>query len=81
MNELKAMLFSIQRFQILALFTNPNATRNVTPSYAFAWAESIYTFLNHVHRDSKPMKNAFPSEKNSSKNCTPCWLIAGIRKT
>jgi hypothetical protein len=50
MNELKAMLFSIQRFQILALFTNPNATRNVTPSYAFAWAESIYTFLNHVHR-------------------------------
>ena len=46
MNAVKDMLFTLQRFQILALFSNPQAQRNVSPAYAFAWSESIYPALN-----------------------------------
>ncbi|WP_163576802.1 hypothetical protein [Halomonas faecis] len=59
MSETKEMLFSLQRFQILSLFTNPAAERNVTPSYAFAWADNIYPFLNDGAPWHKPYADCF----------------------
>jgi hypothetical protein len=59
MNELKSMLFSLQRFQILALFTNASAKNNVSPSYAFAWAESVYPCLNGSAEWHKPYEECF----------------------
>lgn len=59
MDEVKEMLFRMQRFQILTLFTNPQAERNVTPSYAFAWSESVYPFLNESADWHQPYKALF----------------------
>lgn len=46
MNETQAMLFAIQRFQLLALYTSSSAQSTVTSGYAFAWSESVYPLLN-----------------------------------
>lgn len=41
MSATAEMLFNLQKFQILALFTSEN-TRSVTPAYAFAWDRGIF---------------------------------------
>jgi hypothetical protein len=59
MNDLSEMMFNTQRFQILALFSNPHADRNVSPSYAYAWENSVYPFLSDSAKWHQPYKNQF----------------------
>jgi hypothetical protein len=54
MDDIKDMLFNIQRFQILALYTS-GADRNVSDSYAYAWAEGVYPLFN----ESAPWHNGY----------------------
>jgi len=46
LSDIRQKLFSIQKFQILALYTSTSAEQRVTDSYVFAWLENIYPFLN-----------------------------------
>lgn len=55
--DVARMLFSMQRFQILALFSNTAAEKTVSASYAFAWTHGVYPLLN----DSAPWHKAFAS--------------------
>lgn len=48
MDDVKQMLFTLQRFHILALYTNTSSERSVSDSYAYAWSQSVYPFLNHT---------------------------------
>ena len=59
MDDIKKMLFLQQKFQILALFTNPNAERNVTSSYAYAWDRGVYPLLNDGAKWHQPYKDQF----------------------
>ncbi|EGV33099.1 hypothetical protein ThidrDRAFT_0777 [Thiorhodococcus drewsii AZ1] len=59
MEKTKEMLFMLQRFQILALFTNSATEKNVTPSYAFAWFDSVYPFLSESAPWHKPYADCF----------------------
>jgi hypothetical protein len=56
----KEMLFSIQKFQILALFTNASAERGFTESYVYAWSEGVYPFLNKSAPWHQPFEACFP---------------------
>lgn len=40
------MLFNLQRFQLLALFANPEIERNISPAYAYAWDRGVYPLGN-----------------------------------
>lgn len=46
MDSTAKILFSLQRFQILALYTNSAAEKTVSAGYAFAWLRGIYPLLN-----------------------------------
>lgn len=46
MDPIKSMLYSLQRFQILALVTSSSAQKTVSDSYAYAWSEGVYPLLN-----------------------------------
>jgi len=76
MKEVRAMLFSIQRLQILSLFSNPAAERNVTTSYAFAWAESVYPFLDHAASWHSAYEECFSVREAQIKDLT---TVLGIR--
>jgi hypothetical protein len=60
MDSTQKMLFSLQRFQILTLFATSSAESNVTPSYALAWSEGIYPFLNESSPWHEPFEELFP---------------------
>ncbi|HZP11439.1 MAG TPA: hypothetical protein VFB36_03340 [Nevskiaceae bacterium] len=57
--DLVRMLFSLQRFQLLALFCNTAAERTVSASYAFAWSYGIYPLLNASAPWHKPFAHCF----------------------
>ena len=59
MNETQSMLFSLQRFQILALFSNTAAERTVSDTYAYAWLQSVYPLLNESAPWHKPFAGCF----------------------
>lgn len=40
------MLFALQRFQIMALYTNSSSEQSVSGAYAFAWYAGVYPILN-----------------------------------
>lgn len=46
MDKNTEMLFSLQRFQILALYTSTTSERTVSCAYAFAWSEGVYPLLH-----------------------------------
>jgi hypothetical protein len=56
---MEAMLFSMQKFQILSLFVNPSSERNVSSSYAFAWSEGVYPYLSEGAEWHKPFEACF----------------------
>ena len=53
--DLARMLFSLQRFHVLALYCNTAAEQTVSASYAFAWSQGVYPLLN----DSAPWHKPF----------------------
>jgi len=59
MDKVNEMLFSLQRFQIMALYTSTAAERTVSDSYAYAWAESTYPLLHESAAWHQPHADAF----------------------
>jgi len=57
--DLARMLFSVQRFQVLALFCNTAAEQTVSASYAFAWSQGVYPLLNTSAPWHKPFAHCF----------------------
>jgi len=53
------MLFNMQKFQILSLFTSEVATRKVSPAYAYAWAEDLYPIGQHSGPWHEPYEGCF----------------------
>lgn len=47
MSAVEKMLYNLQKFQILALYTSDSATRKVTESYAFAWDKGVFPTGQH----------------------------------
>lgn len=54
------MLFNLQKFQILTLYTSPEERRGVTDAYAFAWAYGVYPFASESAPWHLPYKDQFP---------------------
>ncbi len=46
MDKVVKMLFLLQKFQVLSLYTSTSAERTVSDSYAYAWAEGVYPLLH-----------------------------------
>ncbi|MES2490497.1 MAG: hypothetical protein V4607_11965 [Pseudomonadota bacterium] len=59
MDKVNEMLFSLQRFQIMALYTSTAAERTVSDSYAYAWAESTYPLLHESACWHQPYDSSF----------------------
>ena len=59
MDKNTEMLFSLQRFQILALYTSTNAERTVSDAYAYAWLEGVYPLLHQSAPWHKPYDVSF----------------------
>ena len=53
------MLFSLQRFQILALYTSASSERTVSSAYAYAWFEGVYPLLHETAPWHKPYDASF----------------------
>ena len=53
------MLFSLQRFQVMALFTSTTSERTVSSSYAYAWFEGVYPLLHGSAPWHKPYDASF----------------------
>lgn len=47
MSAAEKMLYNLQKFQILALYTSDSATKKVTESYAFAWDKGVFPIGHH----------------------------------
>lgn len=63
MDEIKKMLFSMQRFQVLALYTSIASERTVSDSYAFAWSVGLYPLLNESADWHKAYEECFGARK------------------
>lgn len=59
MDNVTEMLFSLQRFQVLTLYTSTSAERTVSDSYAYAWFEGVYPLLHETAPWHKPYESAF----------------------
>jgi hypothetical protein len=59
MDKNTEMLFALQRFQIMALYTSTAAERTVSDSYAFAWFEGVYPLLHDAAPWHKPYDVSF----------------------
>ncbi|HVT34276.1 MAG TPA: hypothetical protein VHE37_01730 [Nevskiaceae bacterium] len=59
MNEIQQMVYSLQRFHILALYANTSTERTVSASYAYAWWQGIYPLLNDSAPWHKPHTQSF----------------------
>lgn len=59
MNKTSEMLFSLQRFQILALYTSTTTERTVSSSYAYAWFEGVYPLLHESALWHQPYDESF----------------------
>ena len=47
MTAVEQMLYNLQKFQILTLFTSHSATNSVTDAYAYAWDRSVFPIGQH----------------------------------
>jgi hypothetical protein len=59
MDNTKEMLFQMQRFQMLSHFVNPHVKRNISDSYAFAWSDKVFPFLDESADWHKPYAEMF----------------------
>lgn len=59
MSATAEMLFNLQKFQLLVLFTSDAPTRNITPAYAFAWDRGVYPYGNDSAPWHEPYKETF----------------------
>ena len=59
MSATAEMLFNIQKFQLLALFTSDRTGRNITPAYAYAWDNGVYPIGNDGAHWHEPYKEQF----------------------
>ncbi|RON33680.1 hypothetical protein [Pseudomonas brassicacearum] len=59
MSATAEMLFNLQKFQLLTLFTSKSATKNITPAYAYAWDNGIYPIGNSAAPWHSPYKDQF----------------------
>lgn len=53
------MLFNLQKFQLLTLFTSKSASKNITPAYAYAWDNGVYPIGNDAAPWHEPYKDQF----------------------
>ncbi len=67
MKEIKKMLFTTQRFQILAHFTNSAAEKNLSAAYAYAWDRSVYPLLDEVAPWHKSFAEQFDVQQEDIK--------------
>lgn len=59
MDKNTEMLFSLQRFQILALYTSTTSERTVSDAYAYAWFEGVYPLLHESAPWHQPYDQSF----------------------
>ncbi|WP_460138242.1 hypothetical protein [Pseudomonas sp. S2_A10] len=59
MSATAEMLFNLQKFQLLALFTSDRTGRNITPAYAYAWDNGVYPIGNDGAHWHEPYKEQF----------------------
>ena len=59
MSATAEMLFNLQKFQLLALFTSDRTGRNITPAYAYAWDNGVYPIGNDGAHWHDPYKEQF----------------------
>ncbi len=67
MKEMKEMLYSMQKFQIMSLFTNSAAEQKVSAPYAYAWEKGIYPVLDEVAEWHRPFVDMFIVEEEMVK--------------
>ncbi|MGF6318771.1 hypothetical protein [Pseudomonas frederiksbergensis] len=53
------MLFNLQKFQLLTLFTSGRPGKNITPAYAYAWDNGVYPIGNDLAPWHAPYKEQF----------------------
>lgn len=77
MDSTAKMLFALQRFQILALYTNSAAERTVSSSYAFAWFQSVYPVASESAPWHVPHAASFAIGRGAMKELNDflaeCW--------
>ncbi len=59
MSAIEKMLYNIQKFQVLQLYTSQSALKSVTPAYAFAWDKNIYPVGHHGNDWHEPYESTF----------------------
>ncbi|UUT22108.1 hypothetical protein [Pseudomonas sp. T8] len=59
MSATAEMLFNLQKFQLLALFTSDRTGRNITSAYAYAWDNGVYPIGNDGAHWHEPYKEQF----------------------
>lgn len=59
MKEIKNMLYSMQKFQIMSLFTNPEAENSISPPYAYAWEKGVFPALDEGAEWHRPFIGMF----------------------
>ena len=53
------MLFNLQKFQILQLYTDPQERRGVTDAYAFAWSSGVFPVQEQSASWHQPYEDFF----------------------
>ncbi|MDH1074558.1 hypothetical protein N5C93_17080 [Pseudomonas nitroreducens] len=59
MSDTAQMLFNLQKFQILRLYTDPNSVKGVTHAYAYAWDAGVYPYADEFAVWHAPYKEHF----------------------
>ena len=59
MEPTERMLFGVQRFQILSLFTSASSEQNVGSSYPYAWWAAVYPLLHGTASWHPPFEACF----------------------
>ncbi|AZE67777.1 hypothetical protein ACAW49_03230 [Pseudomonas sp. Env-44] len=59
MSATAEMLFNLQKFQLLTLFTSDRTGKNITPAYAYAWDNGVYPIANEGASWHEPYKEQF----------------------
>ncbi len=67
MKELKEMLFSMQKFQIMSQFTNSATEKKISAPYAYAWEKGVFPILDEVAEWHKPFADVFPVQEDMLK--------------
>ena len=63
MEEIKNMLFSMQKFQILSHFTNQCEEISLSAPYVYAWEKEVFPILDEIAPWHLPFTSRFPVKK------------------